>query len=175
MPGDIDVYQTCPCGSGKKLKFCCQAIVTEMVKVSELQQSHQYQAALTLLDTVEKKVPPRDVWSRAWVKTTKAFLLFSLGTVDEPRKLVGDVLEELPEHPLAVAVNGVLALAADGYPAAMRPVYRAFQVAGPTQPHLTSHLAMALSSPTSRLDLDVPEPELRRVALHLRPGRDEDH
>ncbi len=145
MPGDIDVYQLCPCGSGKKLKFCCHAIVTEMVKVSELQQSHQYQAALTLHDTVEKKVQPRDVWSRAWVKTTKAFLLFSLGTVEEPRELVADVLDELPEHALAVAVNGVLALAADGYPAAMRPVYRAFQVAGPTQPHLTSHLAMALA------------------------------
>src|SRR5262245_17372170 len=145
MPGEIDVYQLCPCGSGKKLKFCCHAIVTEMVKVSELQQSHQYQAALTLLDAVEKKVQPRDVWSRAWVKTTKAFLLFSLGTLDEPRKLVAEVLAELPEHPLAVAVNGVLALAADGYPAAMRPVYRAFQTSASDQPHLTSHLAMALS------------------------------
>jgi hypothetical protein len=51
----------------------------------------------------------------------------------------------LPEHPLAVAVNGVLALAADGYPAAMRPVYRAFQIATADQPHLTSHLAMALA------------------------------
>src|SRR5262249_14210846 len=87
---------------------------------------------------------PRDVWSRAWVKTTKAFLLFSLGTVEEPRELVADVLGELPEHPLAVAVNGVLALAADGYPAAMRPVYRAFQHAVADQPHLTSHLAMVL-------------------------------
>src|SRR5262245_15348023 len=145
MAGDIDVYQLCPCGSGKKLKFCCQAIVSEMIKVSELQQSHQFQAALTLLDSVEKKVQPRDVWSRAWVKTTKAFILFSLGSVEEPRQIVREVLGELPEHPLAVAVNGVLALAADGYPAAMRPVYRAFQIASADQPHLTSHLAMALA------------------------------
>src|SRR4029450_4755522 len=103
--------------SGKKLKFCCHAIVAEMLKVSELQQSHQYQTALTLLGTVEKTVQAREVWSRAWVKTTKAFLLFSLGTVEEPRTLVSDVLAELPEHTLAVAVNGLLALAADAYAA----------------------------------------------------------
>lgn len=145
MPGEFDVYQLCPCGSGKKLKFCCHAIVAEMLKVSELQQTHQYQTALTLLDTVEKKVQPREAWSRAWVKSTKAFLHFSLGVVDGPRELVEDVLAELPEHPLAVAVNGLLALAADGYPAAMRPLYRAFQIAVADQPHLTSHLAMALA------------------------------
>jgi tetratricopeptide (TPR) repeat protein len=145
MPGEIDVYQPCPCGSGKKLKFCCQAIVADMVKVSELQQSSQHQTALNLLEIVEKKPGPRDVWPRAWVKTTRAFLLFSLGQIEEPRRLVGEVLEELPEHPLAVAVNAVLALSADGYPGAMRAVYRAFQVSAAAQPFLTSHLAITLA------------------------------
>ena len=56
MPDELDVYQLCPCGSGKKLKFCCQAIVGEMLKIAELQQSHQHRAALTLLETIEKKV-----------------------------------------------------------------------------------------------------------------------
>src|SRR5262249_10078246 len=145
MPGEIDVYQLCPCGSGKKLKFCCHAIVAEMLKVSELQQSHQYQAALTLLDAVEKKVQPREISSRAWVKTTKAFLLFSLGAVAERGALVAEVLAELPEHSLAVAVNGLLTLAADGYPSAMRALYRTFQISAAEQEHLTSHLAIALA------------------------------
>ena len=39
MAGEFDVYQICPCGSGKKIKFCCQAIIAEMLKVSELQES----------------------------------------------------------------------------------------------------------------------------------------
>jgi tetratricopeptide (TPR) repeat protein len=145
MPGEIDVYQPCPCGSGKKLKFCCQAIVADMVKVSDLQQSHQHQAALKLLEIIEKKPQPRDVWPRAWVKTTKAFLLFSLGEIEEPRRLVGEVLEELPEHPLAVAVKAVLAVSADGYPAAMRAVYRAYEISAEAQPFLTSHLAATVS------------------------------
>jgi hypothetical protein len=145
MPGEMDVYQLCPCGSGKKLKFCCQAIVSDMLKVAELQQSHQHQAALTLLATVEKKTQPRDVWSRAWVKTTQAFLLFGMGTADEAGQLVGEVLEELPEHPLALAVNGIVSAAADGYPACMRAAYRAFEFAAKLQPYLVSHLAMILA------------------------------
>jgi len=145
MAGEMDVYQLCPCGSGKKLKFCCHAIVSEMVRISELQQSHQHQAALKLLETAEKKVQPREVWSRAWVKTTKAFLLFAMGTLEEARRLVGEVLDELPEHPLAVAVNGVLAISIDGYPGCTRAVYRAFQIAAEAQPYLVSHLATALA------------------------------
>lgn len=145
MPGEMDVYQPCPCGSGKKLKFCCHAIVTEMLKVAELQQSHQHQPALTLLAAVEKKVQPRDVWSRAWVKTSQAFLLFGLGTIEEPRKLVDEVLEELPEHPLALAIKAVISASADGYPACMRAAYRAFEFAAETQPYLVSHLAMILA------------------------------
>jgi tetratricopeptide (TPR) repeat protein len=145
MPGELDVYQLCPCGSGKKIKFCCHAIVSEMLKVADLQQSHQHQPALTLLATVEKKVQPRDVWSRAWVKTTQAFLLFGMGTVEEARQLVDEVLEELPEHPLAVVVNGVLSATTEGYPACMRAAYRAFEYGSAAQPYLVSHLAMILA------------------------------
>ncbi len=145
MAGEIDVYQPCPCGSGRKLKFCCHAIVSEMVKVSELQESHQHQAALTLLDAIEKKTQPRDQWSLAWIRTSRAFLKFALGDVASARQLVSEVLEEIPEHPLAVAVNAILAVSADGYPAAMRAVYRAFQYSAETQPFLLSHLSIAIA------------------------------
>ena len=33
---EIDVYAPCPCGSGKKLKFCCAPIVEDMAKVARL-------------------------------------------------------------------------------------------------------------------------------------------
>ena len=145
MSGEYDVYQPCPCGSGKKAKFCCHAIIGEMVKVADLQASHQFQAALDLLETTEKKVQPREAWSRAWIKTTRAFILFSLGQTDEPRRLDDEVLAELPGHPMAAALNAVLALATEGYPAAMRPIYRAFQTATEQQPHASSFLALSLA------------------------------
>jgi tetratricopeptide (TPR) repeat protein len=145
MAGGIDVYQMCPCGSDRKLKFCCHAIVNEMIKVTELQESHQHHAALTLLDSIEKKVKPREQWSRAWVKTSQAFLKFALEDYAAARKLTEEVLEELPEHPLAVAVHAILAVSGDGYPAAMRSVYRAFQFSLESQPFVLSHLSVILS------------------------------
>ena len=33
MASTLDVYQLCPCGSGKKIKFCCQNILADMEKV----------------------------------------------------------------------------------------------------------------------------------------------
>ena len=146
MAGEpLDVYKPCPCGSGKKIKFCCQAILGEMLKVAELQTTHQHQAALTILEAIEKKTQPRETWSRAWIKTTQAFLLFSLGQIDEPRRLVSEVLGEIPDHPLAVGISAVLALAVEGYPAAMKAVYRAFQISAGRQAHVTAFVALSLA------------------------------
>lgn len=147
MAGELDVYQFCPCGSGKKLKFCCHAIIGDMQKIAEMQQHHQYQMALAALDNLEKK-DLKEVWSRAWVKTTKALIQSSLQKPDEARRLVQEVLEEIPDHPLGTVVNGLLTLSAEGYPAAKRAVYSAFQVRNESgrNAFLTSHLARTLAT-----------------------------
>ncbi len=147
MAGELDVYQTCPCGSGKKLKFCCHAIIGDMQKIAELQQHHQYQMALAALDNLEKK-DLKEVWSRAWVKTTKALIQSSLQKPEDARRLVQEVLEEIPDHPLGTVVNGLLTLSAEGYPAAKRAIYDAFQVRNESgrNAFLTSHLARTLAT-----------------------------
>jgi tetratricopeptide (TPR) repeat protein len=146
MAGELDVYQSCPCGSGKKLKFCCHEIFGDMMKIAEMQQHHQYQMALAALESLEKK-PSKEAWSRAWVKTSKALVQSALHKPEEARRLVLDVLEELPGHPLATVINGLLALSAEGYPAAKRAIYEAFEIRARTgqNAYLTSHLAYTLA------------------------------
>lgn len=179
MAGELNVYQNCLCGSGKKLKFCCHAIVDEMLRIGEMQKHHQFQMALAALEALEKR-NVKEAWSRAWVKTTKALVLCSLRGMEEARRIVEEVLEELPNHPLATTVNGMLSLTADGYPAAKRAVYNAFQagietgkfgfllsrVAGMMATHLADnasiigarqHLALALAF----------DPDNKDVAEHL--------
>lgn len=147
MAGELDVYQNCPCGSGKKLKFCCHAIIGDMQKIAEMQQHHQYQMALAALDNLEKK-DLKEVWSRAWVKTTKALIQSSLQKQDEARRLVQEVLDEIPDHPLGTVVNGLLTLSAEGYPAAKRAIYEAFEIRNESgrNSFLTSHLARTLAT-----------------------------
>ena len=50
----IDVYAPCLCGSGKKMKFCCHAIASDMTRIRKLQQNHQTLQALQSLEDLEK-------------------------------------------------------------------------------------------------------------------------
>lgn len=143
MAADIDVYQSCPCGSGKKLKFCCHAIAADMAKIADMQAHHQYQMAVTALEGLKKKNLP-EVWSRAWVNTTLALIHSRTSRHDEARQLIDEVLDDLPEHPLASAMHGILTLADQGYPAAQGAIYDAFQVGAGRNVALTAHLARIL-------------------------------
>ena len=46
----LDMYSLCPCGSGKKLKFCCQPLSTEMEKVEKLPGFKTYEDVLPKQD-----------------------------------------------------------------------------------------------------------------------------
>jgi hypothetical protein len=116
-----------------------------MQKIADMQAHHQYQMALTALEGLEKK-DLKEVWSRAWVKTTKALIESSLHGPENALPLVQEVLEELPEHPLATVVNGLLTLSTEGYPAAKRAVYAAFRVNAGRNAFLTSHLARSMAT-----------------------------
>ena len=74
MTAEIDVYQDCLCGSGKKLKFCCLPIAGDIIRIMRFQDSNQPAAALAALEALDKK-PIRAPWSRAWIKSGKASLL----------------------------------------------------------------------------------------------------
>ncbi|MBX7105887.1 MAG: tetratricopeptide repeat protein [Gemmataceae bacterium] len=48
----IDAYAPCPCGSGKKFKWCCQPIHAEIEKAFELHNAQQFEAALQAMQEV---------------------------------------------------------------------------------------------------------------------------
>lgn len=145
MADELDVYQPCPCGSGKKVKFCCLPILGEMLRAIDLQQHGQWQLALQAFEALEKK-PIKEASSRAWVKTQKAMLLLSHGQLPEARQAIAEVLAESPDHPTALLVEATLRLDAEGYPAAMRPIYKGFMACNEMCAELASHLAIMLAS-----------------------------
>ena len=66
----LDVYAACPCGSNKKLKFCCHGLEGSIEQVVRHQSAKQYKQALQLLDALDQKHP-----QSAWVKNLQAFTL----------------------------------------------------------------------------------------------------
>src|SRR5271166_2047626 len=77
----IDLYAPCPCGSGKKFKWCCQPIHVKIDKAFQQDVDGQHEAALRLMDevTAEHAGNP-EAWGR------KAQLLYENDRVDDAEK-----------------------------------------------------------------------------------------
>ena len=68
----IDRYSLCPGGTGKKIKFCCSDLVTELDKVQRMIQGRQYVSCLELISQVETKKPDRAACWPASFRSNKA-------------------------------------------------------------------------------------------------------
>lgn len=136
----MDVYQPCPCGSGKKLKFCCQEIGGEMEKVLKLQQNNQNRAALQALNRLEKSHP-----GNAWVATTRASTLMGEEQFAEARDILHPLIESNPDHAYGLILYATAAFAADGYDASKAIIHRAFQRCIGTRPKMIGDLAFGIA------------------------------
>lgn len=137
----MDPYDLCPCGSGKKLKFCCQSILGEMEKVERLQDNNQPRMALQLLESLGKSHP-----DNPWIVTRTALCLIEDERSDEAEAVLRPFLREHRDHPLANALYGAAVLNRDGYPEAKRAVHRAFRLAARHFPEIVANLAMNVAA-----------------------------
>jgi tetratricopeptide (TPR) repeat protein len=132
----MDPYAPCPCGSGKKVKFCCQAIIGEMEKIERLQDNNQPRMALQLLEKLEKTHP-----ANPWIVTHKALALIDDHRSAEAEAALKQFLRHQPEHPFANVLYGIAAYNASGYPDARKAVHRAFRRGVTTHPEIVASLA----------------------------------
>ena len=109
MAKDMDVYQPCVCGSGKKLKFCCLPIVEELQNFFRSLQEGQLPAAQMQLAAAAKKVQPRST-SQIYVTSLQAFVSLLTNDHENSRKLAEEVLELQPDNSIANALLGEFAL-----------------------------------------------------------------
>ena len=95
----IDKYQPCPCGSGKKIKFCCSAdIVAELEKIQRMLDGKQMRAALEHVNHVLERHPDRPS-----LLSIKALLETELGDTEHAEETVKTFLEASPGSPVALA------------------------------------------------------------------------
>jgi tetratricopeptide (TPR) repeat protein len=73
----IEPYASCPCGSGKKFKWCCQAIYAPIQQAEEQFQAGQHEAALRAIEKIIERSPGLPhVWGK------KAEFHASMGQID---------------------------------------------------------------------------------------------
>ncbi len=93
---EIDIYQTCPGQSGKKIKFCCgKAIVGDLGRIVDLHKSGQLIAALEHADHTIARHGPADC-----LDALKIRILLELDETEKAAQCVEEFLTRSPTNPV---------------------------------------------------------------------------
>ena len=161
----IDAYSLCPAGTGKKIKFCCPDLISDLDKIERMIEGEQYVACLHHIDQLEKK----DQY-RACLMAAKSELLRITDQLDAARSYVAEFLQRFPENPTAWAESALLAMMDEGG----RPLWanctghRPFPRQNP-KPRLRGHRRDPRRTGRGRPLYRRPHPAA--VAPRLEPGR----
>ncbi len=137
----LDPYSPCPCGSGKKVKFCCAAIVAEMDAVQRLHQSGQDEACLKKLGELAAKHP-----RNAWVLNYRASLHLTRELPEEAQADLRIVLEDHADHPMSLLLYANASMALGGIDVARPAVHRCFQKCVRELPEFVGDLAINIAN-----------------------------
>jgi len=104
----LDNYSPCPGGSGKRLKFCCKDLISDLEKIDRMIDGQQHEAALQHLERLLQQHP-----DRACLMALRAEVLRLLDRRDQLAVAVQQFNQKHPESPVALAEKALLA-AEDG-------------------------------------------------------------
>ena len=137
----LSPYDPCPCGSGKKLKFCCQSLAEEMDRISRLADGNQPHVALQQLEKLARKLP-----ANPWIGTTRAMIYLALDDATTARDVLRDLLEHCRDNEFALVLLATAIFQAEGLDAAKTSIHRAFQRGAKKFPTMISGLAATMAS-----------------------------
>lgn len=94
----VDTYAVCPCGSGKKIKFCkCKDSVSQLDAVMNMIEGGQVVPSLDRLSTILKENP-----DAAWALAIRGRLLLDLREYDSLAENADRFIRLQPSNPLAL-------------------------------------------------------------------------
>ncbi len=98
----LDPYASCPCGSGKKFKWCCQPIHVDIDRAYRQDAEGQHDAALKIMEEVVAAHPANpEAWGR------QAHLLYQNGQVEQAEKALDKAFECNPNYPFGLFLRGI--------------------------------------------------------------------
>ncbi len=121
----LDAYSLCPCGTGKKIKFCCSDLLGELQKIDRMIEGEQYLGCLQHIEQLRRKHP-----DRASLMAIKGMLLRGTNQAEAAAANAAEFLEKHPENPTALAEAAIATAAEEGNAReAMKTLQRAIAAA----------------------------------------------
>ncbi|MFC1758159.1 hypothetical protein ACFL2H_05240 [Planctomycetota bacterium] len=104
----VDLYKLCPCGSGKKIKFCCRDMATDLERIRRMIDGDQRLAANDKIDSLLKKCKKDS--ERVALLMMRAEIQMQLGEHDAGMAVVDEILAMEPHNASALAIRALLSL-----------------------------------------------------------------
>jgi tetratricopeptide (TPR) repeat protein len=122
-----DLYAKCPCGSGKKIKFCCRDIISDIERIERMLAGDQRNAALEKIEKLEVKHPHRPA-----LLSMKARVFFDLKRIADAAPVVAQLLDLEPDNPAGLSMRALLLLSEDDVHEALRHLHRSLRMSDGT-------------------------------------------
>lgn len=164
----IDVYATCPCGSGKKFKWCCQPIHVQIDKAFRQDAEGQHESALRIMEEVLAQNPANpEAWGR------KAQLLYQNDRVEEAEAALAKALEINPRYPFGHLLRGIFRNYEGELPDALMFFRVAADLYDPETREVLAQVYAMIADCEVKLNNFVAARSALQIAMHLQPTSQE--
>jgi hypothetical protein len=148
----LDQYSFCPCGNGKKIKFCkCNEHFPEMQIIHRMIVGEQNVAALDRINSNLKTLP-----SEPWLLAMKCELLLQLGELESLEETSAKFIRLQPDNPLAKLYRSLVAVVRGNTEEGATLMLQAISDATEALPPMTATVAMNLMESMGQRGMILP-------------------
>jgi tetratricopeptide (TPR) repeat protein len=148
----LDQYSYCPCGNGKKIKFCkCNEHFAEMQVIHRMIVGEQNVAALDRINANLKNLP-----SEPWLLAMKCELLLQLSELDSLEETSAKFIRLQPDNPLAKLYRSLVAVVRGNTEEGATLLLQAIADATEALPPMTATVALNLMEAMGQRGMILP-------------------
>ena len=164
----IDQYAACPCGSGKKFKWCCQAIYPGIERAWDQERNGQHETAMRTIDQVVAEHPTNP---EAWGQ--KAHLLAVNGQTDPAEEALARAFALNPNYPFGLRLQAGMRHAEGEFMGALLLARKAAELYDPAANETLAELFLMIFDCEMRCNRPVAGRAAIERVTHLMPAEAE--
>ena len=164
----LEPYSSCPCGSGKKFKWCCQPIHAQIDKAFRQETDGQHEAALR---TMEELVAEHPTNPEAWGR--KAQLLYLNSRVDDAENALQKAFEINPNYPFGHLLRGMFRQNEGELIGALALFRKAAELYDPESRDPLAHLYSMIGECELKMNRPIAARAAIKIALRFQPSNEE--
>jgi tetratricopeptide (TPR) repeat protein len=163
----FDIYGPCPCGSGKKFKWCCQPIHQTVEKAFHQDEQGQHDAAIAMMEQLTNEHPGNpEAWGR------KAQLLYQNNRVEDAENAIDKALEINPKYAFGLLLRGMFRQYEGELPGGLLLFRKAAELYDPDARDMLAQVYLLIGDAELKLHKPVAARAAFTIAQRYRPNEE---